>query len=110
MRVIVKLPTRKLTDGTTQTVSLIDWVKETFTGADLETTLAVIDANNELVIAHDAASRATPNPIVENGVVIGWAIDREIDNVDFAPAPGMAELEAKWRADPTLTWIEDVVS
>lgn len=109
MQVTIKLPTRKLTDGTTQAVSMHDWILETLTGAELETALAVIEANHELVLAHNVESKATPNPIVENGATIGWTIDREIPGVPFTPAPGMAELEAKFKADPTLTWTEEVV-
>jgi hypothetical protein len=105
MPATIRLPTKKMPDGSLQPVSIENWVKENLTGDELAAALETLKRNAALVIAHQNAGN-TNTKIIENGVVVGW-ITTQISM--FEPDPGMADLELRWKNDNSLFWTEDVI-
>ena len=105
MQTTTRLPTKKMPDGSLQSVGLEDWVKENLTGDELAAALDTLNRNAKLVIAHQNAGN-TSTKIIENGVVVGWTT---VHVSDFVPDPGMSALEVKWKNDDSLFWTEDII-
>ena len=55
MQSIKRLPTKKMPDGSLQSVGIEDWVRENLTGDELTAALETLQRNAERVIAHQNA-------------------------------------------------------